>query len=312
MRRVAFTALTALGLVAFVACGLELSGDGGPPEIPLPERDDGGNKDATPVGELPETGSDILPGETPLDAGEEAGDCGPTTVVDNFAAGIGPQWITYGKVQQTVSQSGNALARLVQTDDGDEAAGLFFAPKVTATAFTAAFNYYAQRPRVEWWESATYSDGLTFTWITEGDPATLGKDPATAVTGAGLGLPNAMKGFSFALDSYRNSAPQDLDGPSFYLFGLDSARGTPGTYPWHIQKIGPWTGVYDSWHRVTITFAAGKLSATIDTTVKIFENVDVPTAKIKAIGFTAATGGGKSVGFWVDTVDIKLTDATCP
>ncbi len=314
MRRLAITLITAIGIAGGVACGLELAGEGGPPDIPLPERDDGGNNDATPViGELPESGADILPGETTIDAGEvDAGSCGPTGVQENFANGIdNAKWVTYGKVTRVVTGNNN-IARLIETDDKEEAAGMMFVPKVTATEFTASFYYFAQLPYVGWFESANYADGYTLTWLTEGDPATLGTAPQNVVSGAGLGFPNATKGYAFAMDLYRNSAPQDLDGPSFYVVGLDGAKGAPGSYPWHLRKSGPWSGVYDSWHKVDITLAGGKLSATIDTTVKIFENIDVPVAPIKAIGFTAATGGGKAVGFFIDTVDIKLTNATCP
>src|SRR5688572_15344103 len=151
MRRLAVTLLSALGRVAFVACGLELSGEGGPAEIPLPERDDGGNRDATAVGELPETGSDILPGEseTTVDGGPlEAGACGPTGVQENFANGIdAAKWVFYGKVTKILAGNNN-IGRLIATDDGDEAAGLFFVPKVTATDFTASFYYFAQTPPV--------------------------------------------------------------------------------------------------------------------------------------------------------------------
>jgi len=312
MRRLAWTVLIAAGIVG-VACGLDVSGEGG---LSLPDRADGGNiGDAMPVGDLPEAGTGIDPGtETPLeDAGQvEAGSCGPATFAENFAKPIAAPWITYGKVAQTVNGS-NGFARLIATGEGGQAAGLFYAPTVSATSFVVSFRYFAQRPYVDWWETPAYADGFTFTWLTEADLAALGKGEAMgAVTGSGLGLTKGSKGFGFALDCYRNSAPQDLDGPSFYVFNLDSAKGNPGSYPWHLEKRGPYTGVYDAWHTVVATFAGGKLSVTIDNSAKIFTAVDVPATKIKALGFTAATGGGDSVGFFVDTVDIKLTDATCP
>jgi hypothetical protein len=65
------------------------------------------------------------------------------------------------------------------------------------------------------------------------------------------------------------------------------------------------------WRTVTITYAGGKLSASVSGT-QLFKNVNIPPANILYLGFTAATGGVGALGWAVDTVNIELTDPVCP
>jgi lectin family protein len=292
-----------IGLMAFAACGLDLAGT--EETTPLPQRDGGARTDAAAVGSLP--GAGATPNETPLPEAGAPTECGASSLNDNFAAGIGTHWTTYGNVSAATSNGGNQWARLIRVDDGDEAAGLFYRPTVNATAFKITFRYYAQTPNIGLFEDADYADGMTLTWLTQADPASL----KAGIQGGGLGVPNGTKGYAFDLDSYRNEGIGDLDGPFFGVLAIDPAKGAPGAYDWHVAKRGPWDGVYDGWRDVVVTLAANKLSAVVDST-NIFENVPVTQGKIVAIGFTAATGGGDSVGFNIDAVSLQLTDATCP
>lgn len=305
--------MVAIVAAAFVACGFDLAGslDAAPVPAdgaaPIRDRDgdvaDGGGE-ASPFPEIP-----VGPGsELPIqDAGPDAvGDCGSPIIADNFNTGIGPMWLTYGTTAPATESNGNGYVKLIPTGQGSSFAGLFTKVPFTATSFVTTFRYLAETPSVF---GSTFGDGLTFTWLTSGavSQATF----ADATSGGGLGLPRTLGGHAFALDAYRNASIGDPNVPSFSLLRVDPAKGPPGTYDWHVQNTGPYSGVYDAWRTVTITFAKGKLSADVNG-VKLFQNVSLPTANILAMGVSASTGGVDALGFAVDTVRIELTDAVCP
>jgi hypothetical protein len=205
-----------------------------------------------------------------------------------------------------VGTSGNAYARFTTTSSYNRAAGLFWIPEVKATSFTATFEYYALTPFFQF----GMGDGITFAWLTDTGVAALG---AGAFSGGALGFAPNVTGHAFALDSYRNLSAGDPTSPSFSLLRVDKARGNPGSYDWHVATRGPLGSVYDAWRTVVIKVANGLASASVGTTMLI---VDAPVADkaapILAIGFTASTGGGDPIAFHVDTVQIELTDPTCP
>ena len=302
---------------ALMACGLDIVGsadtaepdDSAPgPARPAPEPiDDLGDDDG---GAAP-TFDAALPDETPIDGGPpDAGPCS-ASITENFAQGLGA-WAQYGGVVRGVSGN-NAYAQLIAPDAKSRAAGLFWVPPagVKATSFRASFSYYVATPYRYWY----MGDGLTFTWLTSTGGSALG---AGAVTGAGLGLQPGIAGSAFALDGWQNSSIGDLAEPSFSVLGIDPARGNPGSYAWHLAKKGPYrrSDVYDAWRRIEIVVANGKATARFrfspnGTPTTLFEDVTVDTANLVALGFTAATGGADAMGFFVDTVSIELTDATC-
>lgn len=319
--RLAFVVSCALLVSVGVACGLDVvgSGDGPAPDHAADAADahaalpgasaDGavledGAAEAAPLPEVP-----IGPGtETPpVDAGvAPVGDCGSPVIADNFnSPSVASRWITTGEAKPASDLSGNGFVRMIPAAQGNKVAGLFTRPGFTATSFTASFRYAAQRP----YFYGTWGDGLTFFWITSGavSPATL----ADAVSGGGLAIPRTLGGYALALDAYSNANLSDPGTPSFSLLHVEPAKGPPGSYDWHVANIGPFSGVYDAWRTITITFAGGKLSASVSGTT-LFQNVAIPAAPILALGFTAATGGVDSLGFLIDTVDIQLTDPVCP
>jgi hypothetical protein len=293
-----------------VACGLDVVGslaspsanvDGADAEPPALNLGDGGESafDAAP------------PDETPIDAAPvDAGPCGATSIVENFASGLG-SWTSYGGAAQGVTGN-NGYARLIAKGDEERAAGLFWVPTVKATAFKARFNYYVSTPFEYWY----MGDGLTFTWLTAKGSQVLGTG---AINGQGLGLQPDAVGYAFALDGWKNSITNDLDAPSFALLEIDPARGEPGGYDWHVAKKGPYRrdDVYDSWRTIEVVVANGTASASFrftpaGTATSLFADVPVDTsATLEAIGFTAATGGANAMGFFVDTVSFELTDAVC-
>ena len=316
--RRSFFVVCALLLLIGAACGLDAVGSGtsGPAAnaadanaaLPGAGADgdvaDDATAEAAPLPEVP-----IAPGiETPpADAGVDVdGDCGSPTIADNFnTASLAPRWVATGEAQPASDFSGNGFVRMIPAGEGGKVAGLFTRPGFKATSFTASFRYAAQRP----YTFGNWSDGITFFWITTGvvNQTTL----ADAVSGAGLGIPRALGGYAVALDAYRNMNIADPSVPSFALLHVDPSKGAPGAYDWHVQNTGAFTGVYDAWRTVTITFSGGKLSADVSGTT-LFKNVAIPASPIVALGFTAATGGADSLGFLVDTVNIQLTDAVCP
>jgi hypothetical protein len=314
--RLVFVPFCAFLLVIAAACGLDVVGSREAPALPdaadasraaLPDAEVpfDSSVEAAPLAQVP-----IGPEPEPpiADAGADVvviGDCGSPVIADNFTAGIGPTWVTYGEAQAATSLQGNGFVRMIPTGQGGKVAGLFTRPGFTATSFIASFRYLAQTPSF----SDNLGDGLTFFWITSGavSQATL----ADAIVGGGLGIPRTLGGYAFALDAYHNSNVGDPSPPSFSLLHVEPARGAPGGYDWHVQNDGPYTGVYDGWRVVTLTFDKGKLSADVSGT-KIFQNVSIPQAKILYLGFTAATGGADALGFAIDTVNIQLTDPVCP
>ena len=252
------------------------------------------------------------PEETPIDAAPvEAGPCGPSQLVDNFASGLG-NWTHFGGVEQRLSQSNNAYARLIAEGAAGRAAGLFWTPTVKAKAFKARFAYYVSTPLRYWY----MGDGLTFTWLTSTGSAALGTG---AVTGQGLGLQPGIAGHAFALDGWKNTAIGDDDAPSFSFLDIDPTRGNPGSYSWHLAKNGPYyrEDVYDAWRMIELTVQGGKATAMFryapnGNPYTLFEDVAVDTsANIVALGFTASTGGVDAMGFSVDTVSFELLDASC-
>ena len=309
-------AVAVAALVSVAACGLDVVGRALPAEsasdsptstdatTPEPERLGDGTEDP---------GADAAPPEeTPIDAGPvDAGPCGLPVLADNFAQGLG-KWTQYGGVEQAVAGNNNAYARLIAEGVESRAAGLFWLPNMNAKAFKASFSYYVSTPARDWY----MGDGFTFSWLTSTGSAPLGSG---AVTGQGLGLQPGTAGYAFALDEWQNTSIGDLKGPSFNLLHIDAARGSPGSYDWHLVKKGPYydSDVYDAWRTIEITVADGKASAWFrfvpnGTRSTLFTDVAVDTsANIVAIGFTAATGGSDAMGFFVDTVSIELTDATC-
>ena len=315
--RLAFVSFCSLLLLIGAACGLDVVGsrdavapasdasdataahtidlDG---EVPDDAALEAASLPQVPIG--PET-------ETPIaDAGADAvGDCGSPIIADNFnTAALASRWLTYGTAKQSDDGFGNGYVQMIPTGQGGKVAGLFTLPGFAATSFNASFRYYAQQPG----GFGSIGDGITFFWITSGavSQATL----ADAIGGGGLGLSRTLGGYAFALDAYRNSGINDPSTPSFSLLRVEPAKGPPSAYDWHVQNDGPYSGVYDTWRTVTITFNNGKLSASISGT-KLFQNVTIPMANIVALGFTAATGGTDAIGFYVDTVNIELTDPVC-
>lgn len=303
--------------VAFVACGFDLAGsldvtpnasdsaaDGAAPSTRDQDGDvaDGGGE-ASALPEIPVGTGSELPIE---DAGADAtiGDCGSPIIADNFNAGIGPTWLTYGTTAAATESNGNGYVKLIPTGQGSSFAGIFTRLQFAATSFIASFRYFAQQP----YTFGSIGDGITLTWIASGTvtPATL----ADNGSGGSLGIPRTLGGYAFALDAYRNSSIGDPSAPSFSLLHIEPAKGGPGSYDWHVQNDGPYSGVYDVWRTVTVTLAKGKLSADVDGT-KLFQNVAIPSANILAVGFTASTGGAGAIGFNVDTVRIELTDPVC-
>ena len=316
-----FFAASALLLLIGAACGLDAVGSGdvatpgsaanaadANPALPGAGADgdvpDDAAAEAAPLPEVP-----IGPGTEPAppDAGDAAvGDCGSPIIADNFnTATLAARWVTTGEATPASDAFGNGYVRMIPAGQDGKVAGLFTRPGFKATSFTASFRYAAERP----YTFGTWSDGITFFWITSGavSPATL----ADAVSGGGLGIPRTLGGYALALDAYRNMNIADPGVPSFSLLRVDPANGAPGGYDWHVQNNGPFSGVYDAWRTITITFSGGKLSAAVSGT-PLFQNVTIPAAPIFALGFTAATGGADSLGFFVDTVNIQLTDAVCP
>jgi hypothetical protein len=314
MRRVLGALSGAMLAAAFAACGFDLAGsldlapsaaDGAAPTPTGGDRDgevaDGGGE-ASALPEIPVGPGSELPIE---DAGADAiGDCGSPIIADNFNAGIGPTWLTYGTTAPATETGGNGYVRLIPTGQAGSFAGIFTRLQFAATSFVATFRYFAQQP----YGFGNIGDGITMTWITSGTvtPAAL----ADSASGGGLGIPRGLGGYAFALDAFRNSTIGDPSAPSFSLLHIEPAKGAPGFYDWHVQNDGPYTGVYDGWRTVTVTFAKGKLSADVNGT-KLFQNVAIPAANILAVGFTASTGGADAIGFNVDTVRIELTDAVC-
>lgn len=312
--RHAFVTLCAVLVLVAAACGLDAVGS---LDAPGPGQADATSRAVLPDADGPrDSGAEAAPlpqvpigpeGETPVsDAGTDAtvGDCGSPIIADNFGGGVGPTWLTYGEAKPGSDGFGNGFVRMIQQGSGGKVAGLFARPNFVATSFNVSFRYYAQMP-------ATFDnvgDGLTFFWITAGavSQATL----ADAVSGAGLGLPRTLGGYAFALDAFQNSSLGDISDPSFSLLHIEPGKGAPGSYDWHVQNSGPYSGVYNGWRTVVLSFDKGKLSASVSGT-KIFQNVTIPTAPIFALGFTAATGGAVALGFAVDTVNIELTDPVC-
>jgi len=310
---------------AIVACGLDVVGTTVPDgvESTTPEGgaaislEEAGASEPEPerIGDGRDNeGADAAPpAETPVDAGAvDAGPCGPSALVDNFAQGLG-SWTHYGGVQQGVAQNGNAYARLIAEGANTRAAGLFWLPTVKAKAFKATFAYYIATPYSYWY----MGDGLTFTWLTSTGGASLGTG---AIAGQGLGLQPGVAGHAFALDGRQHASIGDRGAPSFSFFDIDPSRGNPGSYDWHIENKGPYrrSDVYDAWRTIEITVANGRATAQFrfvpnGSRYGLFENVPVDTsADIVAMGFTASTGSAEPMGFFVDTVSFELTDAVCP
>jgi hypothetical protein len=311
VRRVFAALVGAMLAVAFVACGFDLAGS--LEEAPSSEAGAGPAHDRD--GDVADVGADAAPSEIPLGAGSElpiddagadaVGDCGSPVIADNFTTGIGPTWLIYGTTAPATESNGNGYVKLIPTGQGGSFAGIFTKVPFTATSFVATFRYFAQTPL----GFGSVADGMTFTWLTSGavSQATL----ADGTTGVGLGLPRTPGGYALALDAYRNTSIGDPNTPSFSLLHVEPAKGTPGTYDWHVQSTGPYSGVYDAWRTVTVTFAKGKVSADVNGT-KVVQNVSIPTANILAMGFSASTGGVDALGFNVDSVRFELTDAVCP
>ena len=317
--RLVVGSICALLLLIGAACGLDVVGSAGVtaagqadapdghvalPGVAAGDVPDDAAEEAAPPAEVP-----IGPGtETPADDAGAApvGDCGSPTISDLFnSAAIDPRWIATGEAKPANDGLGNGFVRMIPAGQGFKSAGLFTRPGFTATSFTATFRYLAERP----YSFGNWGDGITFFWITSGavSPATL----ADTVNGGGLGIPRTLGGHVFALDAYRNTSLLDPSAPSFSLLHVEPAKGLPGAYDWHVQNNGPFSGVYDAWRTVTITYTGGKLSANVSGT-QLFQNVSIPPANISCLGFTAATGGGDSLGFAIDTVSITLTDPVCP
>ncbi|MDF2692961.1 MAG: hypothetical protein K0S65_1344 [Labilithrix sp.] len=295
-----------------VACGLEVVGSSTSAPVLPTEGADAAEPPPLDLGSGGEAAFDAsLPDETPSPpAPVDAGPCGATALVENFASGLG-SWSTYGGTVQGVSGN-NAYARLIAEGDDGRAAGLFWLPTVKATAFKARFTYYVATPYQYWY----MGDGLTFTWLTSMGAAALGTG---AISGQALGLQPGVTGFSFALDGWKNDATNDLDDPSFAILKIDPSRGDPGGYDWHVAKKGPYRrdDVYDNWRTIEVVVGNGKVSASFQftptgTATALFTDVPIDTsANIQAIGFTAGTGGADAMGFFVDTASFELIGATC-
>lgn len=315
--RLAFVSFCALLLVIGAACGLDVVGSLDAGVAAQPDATDAARTIAID-GDLPDDAAveaASLPQvpigpetETPIaDAGapDAVGDCGSPIIADNFnTAALASRWLTYGTAKQSDDGFGNGYVQMIPTGQGGKVAGLFTLPGFTATSFNASFRYFARQPG----GFGSVGDGITFFWVTSGavSQATL----ADAIGGGGLGISRTLGGYAFALDAYRNSGINDPSAPSFSLLRVEPAKGAPSSYDWHVQNDGPYSGVYDTWRTITVTFNNGKLSASISGT-KLFQNVSIPMANITALGFTAATGGTDALGFYIDTVNIELTDAVC-
>jgi hypothetical protein len=312
--RLAFVSLSALLLLAG-ACGLDAVGsldetvaaesDATASHAVLPDADvpQDSSVEAAPLPQVP-----IGPeGETPVaDAGADGavGDCGSPIIADNFNGGVSSSWSMYGEAKPADDGLGNGFVRMIPTGQGSKVAGLFTRPTFSATSFNVSFRYLAQTPAT----TGSVGDGLTFFWVTSG--AVSQTTLADAISGGGLGLSRTLGGYAFALDAYQNSSLSDPSDPSFSVLHVEPGKGNPGSYNWHVQNNGPYSGVYNGWRTVVLSFTGGKLSASVSGT-KIFQNVAVPAGPIFALGFTASTGGTNALGFAVDTVSIELTDAVC-
>jgi hypothetical protein len=313
--RSALAGLVGIGTALVVACGLDVVGapnatstDGGPSTT----KDQGSGPALEDSGGPPVSLLDagVTPDEEPPipDAGMvDAGPCGPATFSESFVPTdfltVPNRWTTYGGVQRRVVGS-RAHAELIGANESSTAAGLFWLPKTKAKAFKVSFVYRADPP-----SGTDYiGDGITFTWLTSMNGA-LG---ANAVTGQGLGLQPGVTGYAFALDAWRNGSINDQYAPSFNILRIDGTKA-PGGYDWHVAKSPQFdNSVFYQWHTVTITVADNKVSATIGSQQVLFSNVAIDTsANIVALGFTASTGGAYPIGFYVDTVQIDLTNATC-
>ena len=313
--------LLVVGGVAVVACGLDVVGislpgdavtattDGDDAGAPEPERiGDGSERDDTDA---------APPEETTIDAGPvEAGACGASVLVDNFAMGLG-NWTHYGGVEQRIAQNNNAYARLIAEGASSRAAGMFWLPTVKAKAFKATFAYFVSTPFRYWY----MGDGFTFTWLTSTGGAALGTG---ALNGQALGMQPGVAGYAFALDGWKNTSTGDRDAPSLAFLAIDPSRGNPGSYDWHVAKNGPYyrEDLYDAWRTIEISVMGGKASARFRFSPtgplhRLFDDVPVDsstsgTSDIVAMGFTASTGGSDAMGFAIDTVSFELIDATCP
>lgn len=297
---------------AVVACGLDVVGtvDEGALDPRAVRAPDDAGVVPERIGDGDEAVDAAAPGETPPGT-IDAGACSKAVLVDNFVDGLG-KWAHFGDVEQQVSPSANAYARLIEAGKKNRAAGLFWLPSVGAKAFKASFTYHVTTPN----RGMIMGDGLTFTWLTSTGILPLG---VGAVTGRGLGLQPGAVGYAFALDAWQNPLLGDLPGPSFGFLELDPARGSPGSYQWHIAKNGPYRldDVYDAWRTIEITVADGHAAAKFrfvpgGTSHSLFAGVPVDTTStIVAMGFTASTGSAEAMGFAVDAVAFELTDATC-
>jgi len=295
-----------------LGCGFSISASG-VTGGDSPDGGQSGSRDASAADppKAPEDGAASLGSSGDEDAGGESdaaaaiGDagCGPTTFAENFAGTLAG-WSTYGPVAIRPDGPQGNFARLIDNQDG-VSAGMFWLPQAKAKEIHVTFRYRVDVP-----SGTTYiGDGLTFTWLTNNGPTAIGTN---SISGQALGLWPGPSGHAFILDSWQNSGIGDEDAPYFSFIKIDSARGRPGDYAWHVRRSPAYDySVYNRWWPVDITIAAGKANAMIGSTRVIRDATLDTTTNITGIGFTAATGGAYPMRISIDTVQFELLNATC-
>ena len=250
------------------------------------------------------------------------GGCGPIVIADDtFATGLTSGWIPGGS---TATNAGGATPAVELVPPNEFAYGtLYHAPLNSFTgAFSVSFRFRVDVP-------GTFTgDGFAFAWL-DGNG-----DVTTASDGQGLGMIERRRGWAFVLDTYQNPDNGDPEAPYYGIVKIDSARGKPGTYDWHVQSTRPLgASVFGVTHTARVTMASGVVSAVVDD-APIFLSVAVETftgfgpggpgpgpggpggpgagAIEGNFGFSAATGGTPPLTAYVDNVRVTVPNPACP
>jgi len=240
--------------------------------------------------------------------------CGPTVMVDDtFSTGIGTSWKSGGAIHQ---QSGGAQPNVQLVPSSMFEYGTLYHDPVGSfdDAFSVSFRFRVDA------SASVVGDGFAFAWL-DGTG-----DVTTASDGLGLGVIEQRSGWAFVLDTYQNPNNGDPSAPYYGIVKVDSARGKPGTYDWHVRSTAPLgSSVFGVAHTVKLTVISSRVTVVVDGAT-VLDSVPVgtdagrpgpgpwpgPGSVQRNIGFSAATGGASTLSAWVDDVRMTVPNPGCP
>ncbi len=254
-------------IVVFVACGLELRGEG--TSIGLPDgSSDGAPSDVAAADQEP-------PPPTPgcvVEIDDALGGIDETRwmrILDQEADSQGlPKGETVGTQSHIVlAREGLQWAR----------AGIFLRNAVPTNAFDIAFDFALVC-------LGGCADGFAAAWLETTSEQALGN----ANDAHALGIPTGVRGGAVAIDLFKNSETNDDQTPNLQILDIDPTK-QPGDYDWSVQSSQTFPTIYATGHHVELRLRSSALKLVMDG-ITLREGIVVPSGFEGTFGFVGATG----------------------